>query len=55
MEQLVLGLYALSLVACCVCLWFWYELESMKDYVNELRARLMAMDDRLDSVEKKRR
>ena len=55
METLILGLYVLSLIACCACLWLWYELEGMKDYVNDLRTRIMSVDDRLETVERKKR
>lgn len=55
MDELMLGLYVLSLVACCLCLWFWYQLETMRDYVRELRTRIVYMDDRLEQVERRRR
>ena len=55
MEHLILGLYVLSLLACMVCLWFWYELESHKDHVIYLRQKLQGLDDRIQSLEQKRR
>ena len=55
MEQLVLGLYVLSLLSCCVCLWFWYELESMKDHIKELWSRANSAESQLRELEKKKR
>ena len=55
MEDLVLGLYVLSLIACCVCLWFWYELESMKEHTRELWTRATTAENRLSELEKKKR
>lgn len=55
MDNLVTGLYVLSLLACCVGLWLWYELENHREYVASLRAKIMDMEQRLDEVERKRR
>lgn len=55
MEHLIMGLYVLSLLACCVCLWFWYELESYKDYAASLRYKLASLEQRLEELEKRRR
>lgn len=55
MEHLILGLYVLSLLACCVCLWLWYEVDTYKDYLRDLRLRLAGMEQRLEELEKKRR
>jgi hypothetical protein len=55
MEQLVLGLYVLSLLSCCVCLWFWYEMETLKEHITELWTRANAADSRLRELEKKKR
>ena len=55
MENLITGLYVLSLLACCVCLWFWYELESFKDYVSALQHRMFGLEERVKELEKRRR
>lgn len=55
MEHLIIGLYVLSLLACCVCLWFWYELENYKDYTASLRYRIASLEERVEQLEKKRR
>lgn len=55
MEHLIIGLYVLSLLACCVCLWLWYEIETYKDYIRHLRLRIADMEGRIESLEIKRR
>lgn len=55
MEDLILGLYVLSLLACVVCLWFWYKLESHKEHVLTLRNRMASLDSRIEELEKRRR
>ena len=55
MDHLIVGLYVLSLLACCVCLWLWYELESLKDYISSLRYRIASLEERIEELERKRR
>ena len=55
MEHLIIGLYVLSLLACVICLWFWYELESSKDYMASLRYRIANLEERVEELEKRRR
>lgn len=55
MEELVIGLYVLSLLACCVCLWLWYELESHKDHVKSLRHHISDFGKRIEELEKRKR
>lgn len=55
MEHLIIGLYVLSLLACVICLWFWYELEAHKDHVSTLHHRVSALDARVEELEKRRR
>lgn len=55
MEYLVIGLYAFSLMACCLCLWMWYVIECHKDYVTGLRYRILDMEQRMQEVERKRK
>lgn len=55
MEELVLGLYILAMVACIACLWLWWELEGMKDYVNHMRSRVGTVIEQMEQLEKRRR
>lgn len=55
MENLVTALYVLSLMACCVGLWLWYEIDSNNETMNALQARIRDLDSRLDELERKRR
>ena len=55
MDYLVTGLYVLSLLACCVGLWLWYEIETYKDYLRHLRLRLAGLEERIEELERKRR
>ena len=55
MDYLVTGLYVLSLLACCVGLWLWYEIESLKDYIGSLRGRVAMQEARIDELQTKRR
>lgn len=55
MDALVTGLYVISLVACCLCLWLWYEIETLKEYIKSLRDRIVDMEQRVDEVERKRK
>ena len=55
MEELVIGLYALSLIACCVGLWLWYEVDRNNLMIAALRAKLREMDGRIQTIESKRR
>ena len=55
MDHLVTALYALSLLACCVGLWLWYEVETHKDHLRQLRLQLGGMEDRIQELENTRR
>ena len=55
MDALVTGLYVISLFACCLCLWLWYEIETYQEYVKSLRLRILDMEQRVDEVERKKR
>lgn len=55
MDHLVIGLYVLSLLACCVSLWLWYELDTHRDYTNTLRIRINELGHELEELKSKRR
>lgn len=55
MDHLTTGLYVLTLIACCVSLWLWYEIEAYKDYIRSLRLKIGDMEQRLTELENKRR
>lgn len=55
MENLILGLYVLSLIACCLCLWFWYELEHNKAYICYLKNEIDDLAQQLKELATKRR
>ena len=55
MDTLTTGLYVLTLIACCVCLWLWYEIEGLKDYIGSLRGRMASMEDQITELSSKRR
>ena len=55
MDHLTTGLYVLTLIACCLCLWLWYEIEAYKDYIRHLRLKIAAMEQRIEALETKRR
>lgn len=55
MDELVIGLYVLTLIACCVSLWLWYEIDSYKDYIRHLRLRMAELEQRVQEIESKRR
>ena len=55
MDGLMLGLYVLSLGTCCICLWLWYELDTAREHIANLRSRVMSQDDRLEQLERKQR
>lgn len=55
MDELTTGLYVLTLIACCVSLWLWYEIDSYKDYLRHLRLRLAELEQRVQEIEPKRR
>ena len=55
MDDLVIGLYFLSLISCCLCLWFWYELESTKEDLRSISNRTYQVIKTLESLEKRRR
>ena len=55
MENLVVGLYFLALLSCCLCLWFWYELETAKQDMRRVHERLASMINRMRDLEQRRR
>lgn len=55
MEHLVIGLYFLALFSCCLCLWFWYELESTREDLRDISRRTREVIDSLESLGKPRR
>lgn len=55
MDTLTTGLYVLTLIACCVCLWLWYEIDGYKDYMRHLRLKMAGLEDRIEELERKRR
>lgn len=55
MDELVIGLYVLSLVACCVCLWLWYEIDSTRDHMRAIHLRAAGLEQRVEELERKRR
>ena len=55
MEHLVIGLYTLSLIACCVGLWLWYEIDSNNEIMEDLRSRMRELDGRVDELERRKR
>jgi len=55
MEHLVIGLYVLSLLSCCLCLWFWWELESAKEQQRRLDEHMRGIISRLDDLGGRRR
>ena len=55
MDELTTGLYVLTLIACCVSLWLWWEIDTYKTYLRHLRLKIAAMEQRLDELENKRR
>ena len=55
MDELTTGLYVLTLIACCVSLWLWYEIDSYKDYLRYLRLRMAELEQRVQEIDNKRR
>lgn len=55
MEHLVIGLYFLALISCCLCLWFWWELEDTKAQQRLLHERMTSVMNRLTNMEGRRR
>jgi hypothetical protein len=54
-DHLTTGLYVLTLIACCVSLWLWYEIDAYKDYIRHLRLRMAELEQRMAEIESKRR
>jgi hypothetical protein len=55
MEDIIMGVYVLSLLACSVCLWFWYELEGHKQNAIAMYGRITMLEQRIRELERKRR
>lgn len=55
MENLIAGLYFLALISCCLCLWFWYELDCTNQDMRRVHERLSSILNRLQELEQRRK
>lgn len=55
MEDIVMGVYVLSLLSCGACLWLWYELEECKQNAIAMYGRITMLEQRIRELERKRR